>query len=113
MQLSLFDKPAGETDVERVVTTTYYCDVFVCSVWDEKKKHIRMRPLPKQAPSCELYIRCSHKARKLFPIGTIFKIDLRLAEGKKGNPFLIARAGKPMQRAIEYFEHNIQLQKIK
>jgi hypothetical protein len=45
------------------------------------------------------------------PVGTIFKLDLRLAYGKKGKPYFIARAGRPIGRAIEHFEHILVLQK--
>jgi hypothetical protein len=70
-----------------------FCDVFVCSCLDEKKKRIRIKPLDNG------------------PVGTIFKLDLRLAYGKKGKPYFKARAGRPMGRAIEYFEQILALQK--
>jgi hypothetical protein len=77
---------------------------------DEKKQRIRIKPLPAGLVSSQLWVRCSHRARRYFPVGTVFKMDLRLTTGKRGKRYLIARAGKPMLRAIEYFEHNLTLQ---
>lgn len=112
-QLSLFfDNPLQQqAPFKQRRTDDFYPDVFICSCWDEKKKRIRIKPLANQAVSDELFVCCPHKARKLFPEGTIFKLDLRLAYGKKGNKYLRARAGNRMQRAIEYFDYNLQLQK--
>jgi hypothetical protein len=111
MQLSLFK----DDNVYSVATSPkevqWFCDVFVCSSMDKKKKRIRIKPLDTEKVDSSLYVCCSHKARNLFPVGTIFKIDLRLAYGRKGSPYLKARVGKPMGRAIEYFEHNLKLQK--
>jgi len=112
LQLTLFNEAASEYTPcpKQKPTSTVFCDVFVSSILDEKKQRIRIRPLPTSTVSADWFVQCSHKARKSFPVGTVFKIDARLVRGKKGRPFLIARAGKPLLRAIEYFDHNLSLQ---
>jgi hypothetical protein len=112
-QLSLFTEPTAPPILTLLKEPKFFCDVFVHSCIDEKTKRIRISPLDNQPVDSCLYVCCSHKARNLFPAGTIFKLDLRLAHGKNGSPYLKARAGRPMGRAIEYFEHNLALQKEK
>jgi len=112
VQLSIFREspPEALAVVQPAHPPTVFCDVLVSSTLDEKKQCIRIKPLPSSSVSAELLVRCSHRARRYFPVGTVFKMDLRLTTGKRGKPYLIARAGKPMLRAIEYFEHNLTLQ---
>lgn len=112
-QLSLFSESSifEQAQLKQRSKAEFYCDVFVGSYIDEKKQRIRIRPLANQPISSELFVCCSHKARNFFPEGTIFKIDVRLAYGKKGKKYLRSRTGQPLQRAIEYFNHNLALQK--
>jgi hypothetical protein len=111
VQLSIFREPPPDalTSVKQEQKPTVFCDVLVSSTLDEKKQCIRVKPLPSSSVSSDLFVRCSHKARRRFPVGTVFKMDLRLTTGKRGKPYLVSRVGKPMLRAIEYFDHNLTL----
>jgi hypothetical protein len=92
--------------------TTAFVDVLVVSFFDRKAKKVRVKPLPGQPAPSDLLVRCSHQARQQFPLGTVYKMDLCLKQGKRGKPFLVARTGKAMNRALEYFEHNRWIQQI-
>ena len=81
----------------------YYLDCYIQTV--QKGKRIRLQPLDGQAVPPEMYVECDRIERKKYPIGTIFKADLKLIKIPKKKPYLMARHRK-LERAIEYFEHN-------
>lgn len=92
-----------------------YLDIYIQSV--QEGTRIRLRPLPDQDVELTgrdlslLHVSCSRSLRKKFPIGTIFKCDVQLVE--KGNgikPYLKLREGSRLERAIDYFDHNLKLQ---
>jgi len=93
-------------------TPTVFVDAFVVSFFDRQTNRVRIKPLPGQPVPANLLVRCSHRVRQQFPVGTIYKTDLCLKKGKLGKPFLMARSGKALNRALEYFEHNRWIQHI-
>jgi len=89
-------------------TTMYFLDCFIQTIQTGKKR-IRMKPLEGQNVP-DLFVECSRPERLKYPIGTIFKADLKIIQVNNKKPYLITRHRK-LERAIEYFEHNRQLKK--
>jgi hypothetical protein len=85
--------------------TKYYLDTFIQSFKLPNGKRIRLKPLPGQLAPDDLLVECSREDRIKYPVGTIFKADLTLAQLPNRKPYLITRHRK-LERAIEYFEHN-------
>jgi hypothetical protein len=84
-----------------------YLDVFIKSIKQGSK--IRLKAISGQAVP-ELYLSCSRKNRGFYKVGTIYKTDVKLVERKKGRSYLIVRyRNKPLEAALEYYEHNISL----
>lgn len=72
------------------MTDTIFFNCTVESIFDSKRKKIRIKPLDGQAvPS--LFVRCSRKQREYIPIGSIFKIDVKFIQPKNKKPYLLAR----------------------
>jgi hypothetical protein len=57
--------------------------VFICFSIDEKRERIRIKPLNNEKADSSLYVCCSYKARNLFAVGTVFKMDLLLVMAAK------------------------------
>lgn len=81
----------------------YYLDCFIQTILIGKKR-IRMKPIQGQNVP-DLFVECSRSERLKYPIGTIFKADLKIIQVNNKKPYLITRHRK-LVRAIEYFEHN-------
>jgi hypothetical protein len=85
-----------------------YLDVYVQSV--KVGNRIRCKPLGGQVISDELWVECSKRIRCHFPVGTIFKADVRKVQPEKRRSYLATFHRNELLRAIEYFEHNNALQ---
>ena len=85
-----------------------YLDIFVQSV--KVGNRIRCKPLAGQQVSSSLWVECSRKIRQHYPIGTIFKVDVRRVSPKKRKEYLATFSRTELPRAIEYYEHNLSLQ---
>ncbi len=83
----------------------YFLDCFIISVLVGNK--IRLRPKEGQDIP-DLFVECSRTERRKYPVGTIFKADLKLIETKNKKSFLMTRTRK-LTRAIEFWEWNINL----
>lgn len=84
-----------------------YLDCFIQSY--KEGTRIRVKTMPGQVVPV-LNVECSHRDRERFPVGTIFKADLKLLQSANKKPYLVSRSMK-LKVAIEYFDHNLQLQK--
>ncbi|MDF9799741.1 hypothetical protein OKW21_005004 [Catalinimonas alkaloidigena] len=85
----------------------HYLDVYIQSV--RIKNRVRLQPLADQHIPL-LFVSASRKSRLQWPVGTIFKVDLVLVKKEKIKNFYRLRKGQKLERAIEYFDHNLQLQ---
>ena len=85
-----------------------YLDIFVQSVKVGNK--IRCRPLDGQILPGTLWVECSRTLRSHYPIGTIFKVDVRKVQPNNRKPYLATFHRNKLPRAIEYFEYNTALQ---
>lgn len=86
----------------------FYLDCFIQSFCLPKGRKIRLKPIIGQVVPENLLIECSRHDRLKYPIGTIFKADLKLIEIPNKKPYLITRHRK-LVCAIEFFEYNITL----
>ena len=84
----------------------YFLDCYIQTL--QIGKRIRLKPLEGQLVPPDLYVECDRSQRKKYPVGTIFKADLKVIEAPNKKPYLMARHRK-IERAIEYFEHNLNL----
>ncbi|WKN32150.1 hypothetical protein PZB74_02125 [Porifericola rhodea] len=85
----------------------HYLDVYIQSV--RIKNRVRLQPLADQRIPL-LFVSASRKSRLHWPVGTIFKADLVLVKKEKIKNFYRLRKGQKLERAIAYFDHNLQLQ---
>ncbi|WP_247235093.1 hypothetical protein [Telluribacter sp. SYSU D00476] len=104
MQLSLVDH-LPEFD-KRI-----FLDVFAKMTLDPRTRLPVLKTIEGQYVPCELKVRCDRKVITCFPEGTIYKLDARLVQHKGRKPYFTAIRSKSIQRALEFFEHNLQLQK--
>lgn len=105
MQLSLVDEFPEFNKV-------FFLDVFVESYFDEKLKKIRLHTVDGQNLPIEMNVSCRAKIIKNFPKGTVFKIDARLVRRyNQKTPYFMALKQNKIQRAIEYFDHNLKIQR--
>lgn len=91
-----------------------YLDIFIQSELEGNR--IRIRPLPDQGLDTSLHVSCPRKQRMQFPVGTIFKSDLYLVQKKGIKEYLRIRVSpdrpeEKLHEAMEYFDHNLKLQK--
>lgn len=78
--------------------TWAYRDVAVESVLDPATGKLRIRPMPGQAYSSALAVRCSRKLADPahYPAGTCFLLSAKLTDRMGGEPFLYAYHGDPV-----------------
>ncbi len=88
-----------------------FLDVFAKMCIDAKTKRPTLCTLAGQRVPAELKIRCQRKSINAFPEGTIYKLDVRLVDLKNKKPYFSAVKNLKIQRAIEFYEHNLRLQK--
>jgi hypothetical protein len=86
-------------------------NIFAVSFYDSDTHSLRVRPMEGQKVNANLTIKCSAKLRRLYPAGTIYKLNVRLVRERNKKPYLVALKLDELNRAIEYFEHNLRLQK--
>lgn len=77
---------------------------------DTKTKRPTLCTLAGQRVPAELKVRCQRKSIDAFPEGTVFKLDVRLVDLRDKKPYFSAIKNSNIQRAIEFYDHNIQLQ---
>lgn len=104
MQLSLFN--LGSHTEKRV-----FLDIFAkMKLEDSNRKPVLVTLQDQQVP-VHLKVKCIGRKISPFPEGTIFKLDARLVSSPRQSPYLTAIKNENITRALEFFDHNIQLQK--
>ena len=86
----------------------FYLDVFVQSV--KVGSRVRCKPVDGQDIPPSYWVECSRRIRQHYPIGTIFKVDVRKVQPSGRKTYLAAAHRNELPRATEYFEHNLMLQ---
>lgn len=103
MQLSLVSElPEFEKKV--------FLDVFAQVYFDNRRNKLRLKTIDGQPIPSELQVGCATHALTKFPEGTIYKLDARLVKKSGKKPYFIALKRKNVERAIEFFDHNLKLQ---
>ncbi len=105
MQLSLVDEFPEFNKI-------YFLDIFVESYFDEKLKKLRLHTIDGQNIPLEINVSCRANMIKNFPKGTVFKLDARLIRRyNQKKPYFIALRQRNIQRAIEFFDYKLKIQK--
>ena len=103
MQLSLVSElPEFEKKV--------FLDVFAQVYFDNRRNKLRLKTIDGQLIPSELQVGCATQVLTKFPEGTIYKLDARLVKKSGKKPYFIAIKRKNVERAIEFFDHNLKLQ---
>jgi hypothetical protein len=104
MQLSLIsDMPELEKKV--------FLDIYATVYFDTRRNRPRLKTIDGQRIPCDLKVGCPLKIISNFPEGTIYKLDARLVQKNGRRPYFLTINKNKVQRAIEFFEHNLQVQK--
>lgn len=103
MQLSLLEY---FPDIEKRI----FLDVFACLRVEEGTKKLFLYPMEGQAVPLYIKVRCNRQVINAFPPGTVYKLDVRLVLQKDKKPYFSAVSNKKICRALEFFEHNLDLQ---
>ncbi|MFN4085219.1 MAG: hypothetical protein ACK4LB_04695 [Spirosomataceae bacterium] len=90
-------------------TKHVFLDVFVESTWDPKRGKLVLKTLGNQFCPGGVRVGCPVRYYQQFPVGTIYKIDMRRVHVRRQAPYFLVIRRKHMQRAIEFFEHNRRL----
>jgi len=104
MQLSLIDEVPE-------FTKTYFIDVYAEALYDVKADKMKLKTINGQQVPEDIKIAIPSKFITKYPEGTIYKVDTRLVNKKGKRPYFIAKNSKSVQRAIEFFEYNLKVQK--
>jgi hypothetical protein len=105
MQLSLVDEVPELNKI-------FFLDVFAKSFFDSGRKRMRLNTINGQSVPRDLKVSCPSKLVANYPEGTIFKLDARLIRrGDGGHPYFVAVNRSNLQRAIEFFDINLKVQK--
>lgn len=104
MQLSLISEMP---ELEKKIFLDIYAKVY----FDTRRNRPRLKTIDGQSIPCDLKIGCPTKIIADFPEGTIYKLDARLIQKNGRQPYFLTINKKKVQRAIEFFEHNLQIQK--
>ena len=88
-----------------------FLDVFAKMTIDHRTQKPTLKTLFGQRVPSEVKIRCRGKFIGRFPEGTIYKLDVRLVNLKKGKPYFNAVDNLKIHRAIEFFDHNLRIQR--
>ncbi|GHB81475.1 hypothetical protein [Persicitalea jodogahamensis] len=88
-----------------------FLDIYAKMSVDTKTKRPTLCTLAGQRVPAELKIRCQRKSINAFPEGTIYKLDVRLVDLKNKKPYFSAVKNNKIQRAIEFYDHNLRVQK--
>ncbi|MDQ1088881.1 MULTISPECIES: hypothetical protein [unclassified Siphonobacter] len=100
MQLSLLP-----SDEQR-----YFLDLFAQVVFDTRRNRPRLKTICSQRVPGDLAVSCPARLLNRFPEGTIYKLDAKLVQLPGKQPYLVAVNRRNMQRALEFYDHNRQLQ---
>lgn len=87
-----------------------FLDVFAKMSIDARTKRPTLRTLDGQRVPPQLKIRCLGRSICDFPEETVYKLDVRLVEGKNRKPYFSAVSNKGILRAVEFFDYNLELQ---
>jgi hypothetical protein len=104
MQLSLVSEMP---ELEKKIFLDIYAKVY----FDTRRNRPRLKTLEGQTIPCDLKIGCPIKMISEFPEGTIYKLDARLIQKNGRRPYFLSINKNKVQRAIEFFDHNLQIQK--
>lgn len=104
MQLSLV---SALPELEKKIFLDIYAKVY----FDTRRNRPRLKTLEGQTIPCDLKIGCPLKIISDFPEGTIYKLDARLIQKNGRRPYFLTINKNKVQRAIEFYDHNIQIQK--
>ncbi|MPR36506.1 hypothetical protein [Salmonirosea aquatica] len=88
-----------------------FLDIFAKMTLDPRTRKPTLTTLNGQRVPGDFKIRCQHKYIGQFPEGTIYKLDVRLVNYKKGKPYFSAVQNRRIQRALEFFDHNMRIQR--
>jgi hypothetical protein len=104
MQLSLLSEMP---ELEKKV----FLDIFAKVYYDTRRNRHRLKTIDGQLIPSELKVGCPEKFVSEFPEGTIYKLDARLVQKNGKQPYFITLNRKKVMRAIEFFDHNLKVQK--
>ncbi len=103
MQLSLLSEMP---ELEKRV----FLDVFAKAYYDKRLRKARLKTIEGQLIPADLKIGCPCRILSQFPEGTIYKLDVRLVLRNGRQPYFLSLNHHKIQRALEFFDHNIQVQ---
>ncbi len=104
MQLSLIEQ---FPEVKKFL----YLDVFAKMSLDPRTQKPTLKTMEGQSVPSNYKIRCLRKIIDNYPEGTVYKLDIRLVDVKQKKPYFSAVRNSSIQRAIEFFEYNLRIQK--
>ena len=104
MQLSLVSELP---ELEKKV----FLDIYATVYFDTRRNRPRLKTIDGQRIPCDLKVGCPLKIISDFPEGTIYKLDARLVQKNGRRPYFLTINKNRVQRAIEFFDHNLQIQK--
>ncbi len=104
MQLSLISEMP---ELEKKV----FLDIYASVYFDTRRNRPRLKTIDGQRIPCDLKVGCPLKIISDFPEGTIYKLDARLVQKNGRRPYFLTINKNKVHRAIEFFEHNLQVQK--
>ena len=104
MQLSLVSELP---ELEKKV----FLDIYASVYFDTRRNRPRLKTIDGQRIPCDLKVGCPLKIISDFPEGTIYKLDARLIQKNGRRPYFLTINKNKVQRAIEFYDHNIQIQK--
>jgi hypothetical protein len=104
MQLSLVSELP---ELEKKV----FLDIYASVYFDTRRNRPRLKTIDGQRIPCDLKVGCPIEIISEFPEGTIYKLDARLVQKNGRRPYFLTINKSKVQRAIEFFDHNIQVQK--
>ena len=104
MQLSLVSELP---ELEKKV----FLDIYATVYFDTRRNRPRLKTIDGQRIPCDLKVGCPLKIISDFPEGTIYKLDVRLVQKNGRRPYFLTINKNKVQRAIEFFDHNLQVQK--
>lgn len=104
MQLSLVSELP---ELEKKV----FLDIYATVYFDTQRNRPRLKTIDGQRIPCDLRVGCPKKIISEFPEGTIYKLDARLVQKNGRRPYFLTINKNKVQRAIEFFDHNLQVQK--
>ncbi|MFN8356118.1 MAG: hypothetical protein U0Y10_16800 [Spirosomataceae bacterium] len=87
-----------------------FLDIFAEVYYDSRRNRLRLKTIEGQRVPAHLMVGCEACAIAKFPEGTIYKLDARLVKKQGKKPYFVAIKQKKVERAIEFFEHNLKLQ---